>query len=228
MTREREPVDRRERPRERERIGMSPQETLREIGRFGVVDARFYEPDWIRKFSATGALSYINRSEGVAILTRDGRGAARHLCGHDHTLVILGKVKDNRIEHDLAVHRLYCRERLAIEKDGGRLLEIRTEVEFKRDLGRATFRSRNMRAATDDFARANDLRVVDGQLRIPDCRIVYEIEGRQQPPLDLEIASAHLGSKAVAAKQMSGMKVVDRNTVSGSRDGHDDMARMLR
>lgn len=221
----------RERLQERERISrQTPQEVLLEIGRFGVVDPRYYDDSVLRDIKKLRAARIWNvhlsasESTSIAFLTPDGRGAARQLAERD---MVIDKPHSNRLLHDLAVHRLYYEEKRAIEKDGGEVIGIRTEKELKRDLGRAIGRSRNVRTDVQEFARANDLSVIDGGLRIPDCRVVYIMDGITRH-LDLEIMSAHRNAPSVKAKVSAGMRVVDRTAPKRPDDSHHGMANLLR
>ena len=194
--------------RERERAPDNARETFVEIARFTAADPRFYDPDLIRKLEAQGKLQ-VDERVPYAFLTYSGRFAAAKLRARD---MVVQRLDRRYLEHDLAVHKLYRETKTALEKDGAEVVGIRTEAEFRLELGHATGRTNNARTAVQEFAEKHDLHVINARLCVPDVRIIYELD-YQILHRDLEIASGHRTSAGNKAHRAAGMLVADRNAL---------------
>ena len=199
--------------RERERTPAdSPIAVLLETARFSAFDPREYDETIVRNLQSRGLidvrtvhLERLGRVE-VGYLTYHGKHIVRQNAGHE--IMLPPPPRREYLEHDLAVHRMFREHKRGIERSDGEVVQVVTEHEFKSRLGRVTVRNPRAEIAVREFAEEHHLRVVEGRIRIPDCRIVY-LEYRDYGDLlrrDLEIASGH-GS---AAKARAGMIVQPR------------------
>ncbi len=176
----------------------------------------------------------------VVTLTKAGRDVARRTSGlpQDQQLYA-GLVKPREVEHDAQIYRAYCKEAERIERKGGTNLRVRLDFELKSDVQKAIHAERRA-APTRDMAEIKrqvaqqfDLPYVDGGIQIPDARIVYDLErkdnrdpdqGPRSGCQDIEVLTAAYSPGHLRAKAQAGFRVYasssDRATLTARIEGN--------
>ena len=152
------------------------------------------------------------------VLTLTGQGAGRAECvaraqGLDkEQKAWSGIVKPAELEHDTAVFRAARIEQVKLIEKGAVLKRVRIDVEFKREIARAseTARARGGKAAADrarlEKAQELGLPIKEGRVEIPDAQLEYEIDGRSGR-VNVEVATGHYSGKTIAGKAAAGFAV---------------------
>ncbi len=150
----------------------------------------------------------------VATLTRAGREVARQTSGLPREQKLYaGLVKPREVEHDTQIYRAYRKEAEKIEKQGGSNLRVKLDFEIKSEVQKAIHAARKagpQRAITEikqQVAQRFDLPYANNRIQIPDARIEYDRDDRDQGSrsshADIEVVTAayrpgHLRGKAQA------------------------------
>jgi len=216
--------------------------TMRDIGRFRTVG----EDDLLR-FGYEGNASKLHRdylnlralglverrtvSVGktrkplpVYTLTRGGKKALKNakLDRSDQALYA-GFVKPREAAHDAAIYRMFQAEAARIEGQGGRVIRVVLDFEFKKKVYSELAKAHGHGALEyadrqTEIAAANGLAVVDGKIPLPDLRIEYETAEGEQARIDLELATEHYRRGDLAEKARAGFKMYGFTSTSrGSR-----------
>ena len=121
-----------------------------------------------------------------------------------------GIVKTADLSHDTAVYRAATHEQARIEMAGGRVTRVRIDAELKQHVARATetARAAGGRRAADKArhttAQALGLPVQDDRVMYPDAQLEIEDREGRSGRVNVEIASEHYHSAAIAAKAGAG------------------------
>lgn len=177
----------------------------------------------------------------IVVLTEEGKALLnehRNDAGERPQSYYAGLVKRRDLAHDAQLYRLFRTEADAIEGRGGRIVRIVLDAELRRDYQgylnppgsnrdhRATqLRSDPLEIAA--FARAHELRIVDGRLQLPDLRIEYELDGSLERR-DLELVTEHYSRGHVATKVRAGFATYRAAGGSGSGGGSAADPHLLR
>jgi len=136
-----------------------------------------------------------------------------------------GFVKRREARHDAALYRLYHRERERIIQAGGRINRVVLDFELKASVNRALARVHSLPSGEQlgrkqEIAQAHGLTVVNGKIPLPDLRLEYQTQSReqdleqgldqdldqdlQQTKVDLELISGDYRQGQIAAKARAG------------------------
>jgi hypothetical protein len=216
--------------------------TMRDIGRFRTVGEddllRFrYEGNATKlhrdylNLKAQGLVERRTISVGktrkplpVYTLTREGKKALKN-AGIDRSAQALyaGFVKPKEAAHDAAIYRMFQAEAARIEAQGGRVIRIVLDFEFKKKVYSELAKAHGLGALEyaerqAEIAAANGLAVVDGKIPLPDLRIEYETADGEQARIDLELATEHYRRGHLSEKARAGFKMYGFTSTSrGSR-----------
>ncbi len=199
---------------ERYRLSQDEAETLREVGRFRVVNAgdleRFrYAGDSnamsqdLRSLRAQGLLqqrTLVDRGKKlrVVVLTKEGRNLLREDAEFNpNQAAYAGLVKPREAPHDAAIYRMYQAEAASIQARGGTVRRVVLDYELKRRTYAPLAKDRP-HLDSDAYARRqaqvaaeNGLEMVNGKIPLPDLRIEYETREGEMAKVDLELATDH-------------------------------------
>jgi len=188
----------------------------------------------------------------VVSLTKGGQSLVR-LAGklpQDQRLYA-GMVKPREVEHDSQIYRAYGKEAAEIERKGGTNLRVKLDFELKSDIQKAIHAERKANPERDmaeikqQVAKDFDLPYVNGGIQIPDARIVYDLEqkderktdqdigeGSQSGHEDIEVLTAAYSPGHLRAKAQAGFRVYasssDRASITAKiEDDHYLMENIL-
>jgi hypothetical protein len=121
-------------------------------------------------------------------------------------------VKPKEFEHDAALYRMYQAEAGKIEQRGGSIRRVVLDYELKKDIYKPLAKARELpplefAKRQAEVAAANDLKVVDGKIPLPDLRIEYETPEGDLARADLELATEHYHGAHAAGKVKAGFTV---------------------
>jgi hypothetical protein len=205
--------------------------TLTDLGKFRVVPAddlaRFgYDGDRpqmesdVRNLARHGLVEqktiegHSSFSTKVLTLTKDGHWLlerAQFVC--DRQATYHGVVKPKEARHDADLYRLYRQVARDIEDSGGKVRRVVLDFELKKDLYQGLSRMRpdkDPRYERIFIANQFDLKVVNGQIPIPDLRIEYEDDCREIRHLDLEVATRDYRPQGLGEKAKAGFHLFAR------------------
>ena len=151
-------------------------------------------------------------------------------------------VKPREVEHDSQIYRAYGKEAAEIERKGGTNLRVKLDFELKSDIQKAIYAERKANPERDmaeikqQVAKDFDLPYVNGGIQIPDARIVYDLEqkderktdqdigeGSQSGHEDIEVLTAAYSPGHLRAKSQSGFNLYasasDRASVTARVEG---------
>lgn len=147
----------------------------------------------------------------VVTLTEQGRKTARQLSGlpGDQKLYS-GLVKPHEVEHDSQIYRAYLKESERIEKQGGQRLRVRLDFELKAQVQKAIYAyrkaepRRNINEIKHQVARELDLPYVNQGIQIPDARVEYDLNFKNDDGLDQGSRSGHSDIEVLTASYRPG------------------------
>jgi hypothetical protein len=215
---------------ERYRLSRDEVETLREIGKFRVVNA-----DDLRRFRYQGygpamrqdlrslrtqrllqQRTLVDRGKKSSVLVLTGEG--RKLLRGDPEMpreqaIYAGLVKPREAPHDAAIYRMYHAEAASIRARGGTVRRVVLDYELKRRVyaplakDRPKLRPEEYARRQAEVAAENRLDVVNGKIPVPDLRIEYQTREGEMAKVDLELATAHYHAAQIAEKAGAGFVV---------------------
>ena len=219
--------------------------TLSEVGKFRVVPtgdlAEFaYNGDRSRMENDVESLVQqgLIRKIGIADTERNPAQVVT-LTEEGHRFLSRGKVlsqdqatyhglkKPKEVLHDAELYRLYHKASDEIESRGGRVVRVKLDYELKRELYErlahvSADKTKDPEAVKEQTAERYHLKVVDGQIPIPDLRIEYlREEGGEVQRRDLELATDHYRPRGLAQKARAGFQIY-------ARRGETDRLRRIR
>jgi hypothetical protein len=147
----------------------------------------------------------------VVTLTKAGRNLAHHNAGlpHDQKLYA-GLVKPREVEHDAQIYRAFRKEAERIEQAGGQNLRVRLDFELKAQIQKAIYAARKADPKRDmnDIKRQTaaqfDLPFLNGGIQIPDARIEFDLEQKDDQDLDQGSRSGHADIEVLTAAYRPG------------------------
>ena len=149
-----------------------------------------------------------------------------------------GLKKPKEAPHDADLYRLYHKVADEIEGQRGRILRVKLDYEIKRELySRRTRLSDGKGYLPDDVkeevAKRYHLKVVSGEIPIPDLRVEYLRENQVEiQRRDLELATDHYRPHGLAQKARAGFQIYarrgDTDRLRRIRDDHQLSAAILR
>lgn len=147
----------------------------------------------------------------VVTLTKVGRNLADQSTGlpHDQKLYA-GLVKSREVEHDAQIYRAYRKEAEKIEQAGGRNLRVRLDFELKAQIQKAIYavRKANPKREMNDIKRQIaaqfDLPFINSGIQIPDARIEFDLEKKDDQNLDQGSRSGHSDIEVLTAAYRPG------------------------
>ena len=203
---------------------------LATIGAFRVAAERDLEavrdPDWdprndtLEHLRDEGLIEFVAIKEGRAVvLTDDGRDLLeanrRERDGDDERQEFHAGVSNPReLEHDSVVFEAYRAIEARLRDEGADIERVVLEVDLRREYqewlqehnkGNPESDGRPDRDPREiaEWARDHDLAYLDEQVRFPDFRIEYELNGRDHVE-NLEVMSEHYRGEYAAAKGQTG------------------------
>jgi hypothetical protein len=219
--------------------------TLSEVGQFQVVAtgdlAEFaYNGDRSRMENDLASLvrQGLMRQTGIAdtehnptqivTLTKEGHKllSRGNIVRSDQT-TYHGLKKPKEALHDAELYRLYHKTSDEIEGRGGRVVRVKLDYEMKRELYERLARASKDQtedpdAIKEQTAHRYHLKVVDGQIPIPDLRVEYVREDSSEiQRRDLELATDHYRPRGLAQKARAGFQIY-------ARRGETDRLRRIR
>jgi len=200
---------------------------LATVGAFRVVDVGDFEAhehgrdgfhgDW-RRLGEEGLVTHVTLtdregSHHIVSLTRSGKDLLdAHATGRSdgrQQAFYAGVVKPRELAHDARLYGVFREEARRIAREGGLVTRVVLDYEIKRDYQR--FLNRPDRPTDADladdrlaFAHANDLKVIEGHLELPDLRIEYETEDGRLEYRDVELVTEHYSRGQRSGKARAG------------------------
>jgi hypothetical protein len=164
----------------------------------------------------------------VVTLTKDGHQLlSRGKILRPDQVTYHGLKKPKEAIHDAELYRLYHKVADEIEGRGGRVLHVKLDYEIKRELYTRLARlsddkSHAPEEVKEEVATRYHLKVVSGEIPIPDLRVEYvrENDGEIQRR-DLELATDHYRPRGLAQKARAGFQIY-------ARRGDTDRLRRIR
>jgi hypothetical protein len=213
-------------------------ETLRTVGTFRIVEQRDLSDGAADKLLQRGLLvrTTLRSADGTRnynILALTAKGAAAidsYRQVGDRQRIWVGEVKPREVEHDLALLRVYRKEREEIERGGGKVQRVVVDYELKSRAnavinrpGIAARQPSEQEKAERRQAIAQELSlpVINGKLQYPDVRIEYLDKNGQEQHLDAEHMTASYRGAMRAAKHASGFKLHYGGGRSAITDRHE-------
>ncbi len=159
----------------------------------------------------------------VVTLTRDGERLARSVNQVDPEQKLYhGLVKPREVEHDAQIYRAYLKEWEKIEREGGEHPRAKLDFEIKSEVQKAIHAARKIEPDRDmeeikqQVAQEHELSFMDGQIQIPDARILYDRgQGSRTGFSDIEVATAAYRPGHLRAKAQAGFHIY-----ASARDAH--------
>ncbi len=221
--REREPVG-------RYRLSRDETETLRDVGRFRIVNTedlqRFRYPGNgeaarrdLRSLQAQGLLNQQalldrGKKSSVLVLTKEGQRLLKRDTGlASGQAIYAGLVKPREAPHDASIYRMYQAEAKAIRARGGTIRRVVLDYELKRRVyaplakDRPRLKPAQYARRQAEVAAANGLEVVKGKIPLPDLRIEYQTRDGEMAKVDLELATNHYKRSQISEKASAGFIV---------------------
>lgn len=219
--------------------------TLSEVGKFRVAAAKdlaelTYNGDRdrmendIENLARQGLVRVTSISDSdhnpmqVVTLTREGQQLlSRGKILRPDQVTYYGLKKPKEANHDAELYRLYHKVADEIEERGGRVLRVKLDYEIKRELYSRTARYSDKRGQLEDdlkekIANQYHLKVVSGEIPIPDLRIEYVRQNEHEiQRRDLELATDHYRPRGLAQKARAGFQIY-------ARRGDTDRLRRIR
>ncbi len=219
--------------------------TLSEVGKFRVAAAKdlaelAYNGDRARMESDVESLARQGLVRVKSILdTEHNPMQVVTLTKKGHQFLSRGKIlrpdqatyeglkKPKEAIHDAELYRLYHKVADEIEGRGGRVLRVKLDYEIKRELYARLARLSDDKGhapeeVREEVAARYHLKVVSGEIPIPDLRVEYvrENDGEIQRR-DLELATDHYRPRGLAQKARAGFQIY-------ARRGDTDRLRRIR
>lgn len=219
--------------------------TLSEVGKFRVVAANdlaefAYNGDHSRMendveslarqglVKATSIADNEHNSTQVVTLTKEGhKFLSRGKMLRPDQAIYHGLKKPKEAIHDTELYRLHHKVADEIEGRGGRVLRVKLDYEIKRELYARLARLSDDKghapeAVKEEVAQQYHLKVVSGEIPIPDLRVEYlrENDGEIQRR-DLELATDHYRPRGLSQKARAGFQIY-------ARRGDTDRLRRIR
>lgn len=200
---------------------------LATVGAFRVVDVGDFEAHKHRRDAFHGEWRHLGEQGLVTHATMTDREGAHHAAsltreakdlleahvttrsGGRQQAFYAGVGKPRELAHDARLYGVFREEARQIAREGGLVTRVVLDYEIKRDYQR--FLNRPGRPADADlahdrlaFAHANDLKVIDGHLELPDLRIEYEAEDGRLEYRDVELVTEHYSRGQMSGKARAG------------------------
>jgi hypothetical protein len=147
----------------------------------------------------------------VVTLTKAGRDLTRRAADvPEDQKLYSGLVKPREVEHDAEIYRAYRKEAEKIQQAGGRNLRVRLDFELKAQIQKAIYAARkaypkrDMNDIKQEVAAQFDLPYVNHGIQIPDARIDYELERKDDQDPDQGSRSGHADIEVVTAAYRPG------------------------
>lgn len=164
----------------------------------------------------------------VATLTKEGHQfLSRGKILRPDQIIYHGLKKPKEGIHDAELYRLYHKVADEIEERGGRVIRVKLDYEIKRELYSRLARFSDERGQIEEglkekIANEYHLKVVSGEIPIPDLRIEYVRENNNEIQRhDLELATDHYRPRGLAQKARAGFQIY-------ARRGDTDRLRRIR
>ncbi len=164
----------------------------------------------------------------VVTLTKEGNQfLSRGKILRPDQVTYYGLKKPKEATHDAELYRLYHKVTDEIEGRGGKVLRVKLDYEIKRELYARLARFSDDKGQGEEdlkekIANEYHLKVVSGQIPIPDLRIEYVRENNNEiQRRDLELATDHYRPRGLAQKADAGFQIY-------ARRGDTDRLRRIR
>ena len=164
----------------------------------------------------------------VVTLTKEGQQSlSRGKILRPDQVTYYGLKKPKEAIHDAELYRLYHKVADEIEGRGGRVLRVKLDYEMKRELYARLARLSDDKGQApeevkEEVAARYHLKVVSGEIPIPDLRVEYVRENDSEiRRCDLELATDHYRPRGLAQKARAGFQIY-------ARRGETDRLRRIR
>ena len=139
-----------------------------------------------------------------------------------------GIVKKRELRHDAAIYELYQKESQNISGSGGTVKRVVLDFELKKNVNRQLAKIQNLAPAERErqrqqIAEEHGLKIVNGTIQIPDLRMEYESQEREECRIDLECVTGHYKSRQIAAKKAAGFKLYNQDYRGRSAERGEDL-----
>ena len=153
----------------------------------------------------------------VVTLTKDGHEfLSRGKILRPDQVTYYGLKKPKEAVHDAELYRLYHKVADEIEGRGGTVLRVKLDYEIKRELYACLARLSDHKGhapeeVKEEVAARYHLKVVSGEIPIPDLRVEYLRENDSEiQRRDLELATDHYRPRGLAQKARAGFQIYGR------------------
>jgi hypothetical protein len=166
---------------------------------------------------ATSIADADHNSMQVVTLTREGHQfLSRGKILRPEQVTYYGLKKPKEAIHDAELYRLYHKVADEIEGRGGRMVRVKLDYEIKRELYARLARHSDDKGhaaeeVKEEVAARYHLKVVSGEIPIPDLRVEYLCENDSEiQRRDLELATDHYRPRGLAQKARAGFQIYGR------------------
>lgn len=192
-------------------VNREEEAVLRHIGTYRSVECSEINPEIAHRLISHKLVEQIEHynmqageSVSVLTLTPSGRASIESLrSSHDQQQFWTGVSRKTELEHDLAISPAVRKEQEEIERSGGEVVRIKTDYEFRAEIGRERQRGKEQA----EVAEAVHLPLIDGTVMIPDARIEYRDQDGKEQHVDVEVTTRSYGAASRAAKSRAGFKL---------------------
>jgi hypothetical protein len=200
-------------------------------------DVRHGDLERLRNAGLIKTVAPLDREHRTAIvaLTERGRDVLETHRTPDnerpHTFYA-GAVKTRELSHDAQVYRAYLRVAERLRDEGARIERVVLDYELKREYqkflqegnrNRPDSDGRPTRSADEvrEWAREQDLPIVNDRVQFPDCRVEYERADGRRDVENVEVTTVHYRGMHASGKVAAGFTRFRGSTarVGGSRSG---------
>lgn len=199
-------------------------------------DPRMSDLRRLREAGLVRTVPYVVRGRKTSLVTLTEQG--RHLleahrnrdAEEPRQSFYAGIVKPRELSHDIQLYSAYLDAAERLREGGASIRRVALDYELKgsyqrflRDLNRERRRgereTESFEREVAEWARANDLPVIDGQVHFPDVRIEYDRPDGRRDVEDVEVVTPHYRGAYAAAKARTGFTTYRAVTGLGGRRG---------
>lgn len=123
-----------------------------------------------------------------------------------------GFLKKAEARHDATLYRVFKEEAEHIRQAGGHVTRVVLDFELKKSINRELSKIHSLpeneqESRRQQIAEEHGLTVVNGKIPLPDLRLEYETQDREQAKVDIELVSGDYRQGQLASKARAGFRM---------------------